>query len=48
MGCCNHRYREHVEAEECRINKKGSERLPLSLKLIMIIILLIAIVISLL
>ncbi|WP_160299154.1 hypothetical protein [Bacillus alveayuensis] len=47
MGCCNGKYREHVEAEECRINAQGKENLPVLLKIIMGVILLIAIWVSL-
>jgi hypothetical protein len=37
MGCCSPNYRKAVNEEEERINEKGSETLPFSLKIIMII-----------
>lgn len=32
MGCCNVKYNEVVDEEEKRINEKGSDVLPASLK----------------
>jgi hypothetical protein len=34
MGCCNPKYREVVNAQEEKINAKGKNDIPLSLKLL--------------
>ncbi|MGD6801210.1 hypothetical protein ACQCVK_13295 [Rossellomorea vietnamensis] len=36
MGCCSPGYRKTVNEEEERINEKGSDTLPFSLKIILI------------
>ncbi|WP_162785311.1 hypothetical protein [Bacillus sp. P14.5] len=36
MGCCSPNYRKTVNEEEERINEKGSDTLPFSLKILLI------------
>jgi hypothetical protein len=36
MGCCSPNYRNSVNEEEKRINEKGSDALPFSLKIVLI------------
>lgn len=47
MGCCNNHYRKAVEAEECRINEKGKDQIPMLLKILMGFVILIALWVSL-
>lgn len=36
MGCCSPNYRKTVNEEEERINEKGSDTLPFSLKITLV------------
>ncbi len=38
MGCCNSEYRKVVNEKEENLNQKGKDSLPLSLKVIMVLV----------
>lgn len=38
MGCCNPNYRKVVNEQEEQINQKGSDSLPLTAKIIILLI----------
>ncbi|CAM3392395.1 hypothetical protein [Cytobacillus oceanisediminis] len=38
MGCCSPNFRETVKEQEEKVNKKGSEKIPLLAKMAMFII----------